>query len=241
MTETFVCADCATEFSRERARGPKPKRCPDCNRALEAAKRRHRYATDSAYRAKVIASTSVWTPAKAARRRERYATDPDYRAKQLARLAAMNRDRAAEDAANRAGNKDFEPCVVRVKRCSSCRKTLSEWDFRLDLGRPDGLQHRCKNCSTRYRRRCYTHWGAPETTWCYLCCQPNDADAWVDHLHPQSKAATYGPGDVHIGPNLVWVHSTCNVSRGNRDTTPEEDQRIYWMELRAELEAVGWE
>lgn len=134
-----------------------------------------------------------------------------------------------------------------MKECLSCRQVLDRSAFPIFAQSADGLFPVCRQChsaatlagrkryeeslsgwslSAMYRALCWQAHGYPEESMCYLCGNPNDESAWVDHLTPQSKADTFRHGDIHAPFNLRWAHATCNMSKGDRGVTAEQFKRL---------------
>jgi hypothetical protein len=116
-----------------------------------------------------------------------------------------------------------DPTVL--KRCGGqCGQLLPETEFRLNRGVKGGLRGRCGRCSDawrRARRTCLEAYGDPAGQACYLCGHQiaDKAEAWVDHVIPQSQA---GPDTAD---NVRWTHGICNVRRQANPVTPEQLRR----------------
>lgn len=164
----------------------------------------------------------------------------DYQKHKAARCAAQN-----EYHRKLAGRPLDKGDAHLPKRCApgtsgGCGALLTRGDFYRHRMRADQRFMLCKTCSSdrdsRYRKTCATEHGPAEASSCYLCGLPNDADAWVDHLVPQSKADTYR-FDIHTGFNLRWVHASCNMHRKDKPVTAEQFKRLLRLDG---VPLTGW-
>lgn len=165
----------------------------------------------------------------------------EYVAKYYAENREARREYGAKYSANRRAANSSRPLDIGdahlEKKCApetsgGCGQLKTRGDFNRQRSAWDQRDQWCRDCAARrdanrgYRRTCRQAHGEPETTVCHLCGLPNDADAWVDHLHPQSRADEYA-GDIHEASNLRWAHAACNISRGNKPLTSIQLSRIY--------------
>lgn len=170
-----------------------------------------------------------------------YAENREERREYAAKWYAANCEEQREYKANRRAANSTRPLDIGdghlEKTCTTvtnggCERILTRGDFHRKRSELDQRHPLCRDCKARrransgYRKACRQAHGEPEATVCHLCGLPNDADAWVDHLHPQSRADEYA-GDIHEPSNLRWAHAACNISRGNKPLTSIQLSRIY--------------
>lgn len=114
-----------------------------------------------------------------------------------------------------------------LKRCAGCGTSLPRDSFHSSRSKPDGSNHRCKNCrrKNRVRRKrvatdLETFWSANrmsayECTYCgveldYLGSNPDATPMHVDHIIPVYAGGTDEP--INLAPACKF----CNSSKGHR-------------------------
>lgn len=77
------------------------------------------------------------------------------------------------------------PYLGQLKKCCACKSVLPDNQFSVSLSRPDGLQSRCKNCTSKAHRKSKFGIESPKSNSCDICNGTKTLS--IDHCHITGK------------------------------------------------------